>query len=128
MNKYGEIPQLRLILQPVTVVNGKANLPDFSAHVVYSFVFPPTEGTKTPQPDRHTFKAIVNDLLAIKRDLKTHGTTTTSKLTVHSGLVGNSAIMLAAVRSLIQKYLDRAHLSGVAFMGVESADPSFFVA
>ena len=40
VGKFGSTPQLRLIVQPVTVDGGQVKVHDFTAHLVYSYFTP----------------------------------------------------------------------------------------
>ena len=77
VEKFGSTPQLRLIVQPVTVDAGKVKVHDFTAHLVYSY-FTPKEAPKpgfivAANPDETKFRAILDDLVALKTKLKAKG-------------------------------------------------------
>lgn len=60
----GEKPQLRLILQPVTVNQGAVTVHDIAVHAVFTFVIKGEGQVETP--DRKRFQDIVHDLDALK--------------------------------------------------------------
>lgn len=126
--QFGETPQIRLILQPVTVSAGEVTVHDFAAHVVYSYITG-VDGTKKI-PDRDKCKAILSDVLAIKAACSDKGVQTAgAKLSVHPALV-NKAVpeFTMKAKDLLQKHLDAAHLSAMAMMGLQIPEPWIFVA
>ncbi|MEZ6032001.1 MAG: hypothetical protein R3C17_02845 [Planctomycetaceae bacterium] len=126
--QFGEIPQIRLIVQPVTVTAGMVTVHDFASHVVFSYVTG-VDGTKK-LPNRDKFKSILSDVQAIKKLCGDKGVQTTgAKLGVHPGLVNNAVPEFTAkAKELLQKHLDASHLSAMAMMGLQNPEPWIFVA
>ena len=137
VDKFGSTPQLRLILQPVTVQGGKVKVHDFAVHLLYSYFTPreaPRVGFLTPaNPDMVKFRAILDDLLALKAELRTKGIDTQGvPLGVHPGLSGGAGgeRFAALVRALLLRHVNVKNLAAMACMGLDSpaAEPWIFVA
>jgi hypothetical protein len=80
---FGSAPQIRLIMQPVTVsAAGIVQVHDYTAHLVFSFI-KGTEPSTIPNgpprfiPDKDKFAAIVGDIKKLKADLESTGISTT---------------------------------------------------
>ncbi len=129
---FGSVPQIRLIMQPVTVdAAGKVRVHDFTAHLVYSFVSGTAEpgvpnGPPRIVPDKVKFREIVNDLKDLKAAAEAASTPTVGPLSIHPGLKANIPGFSDQVKSVIQKHLSRSNMSGVAFMGIQAAEPWIF--
>lgn len=124
------VAPLRLILQPVTVDGGNVKVHDFTTHLVYAFSTPKEAakpGFITPQdPDTAGFKAILDDLAALKSQLKGKGIDTQGMpLGVHPGLKNGAADSGFAdgVRAFLTRRVKRENLSSMAFMGLPSPGP-----
>ncbi len=122
---FGERPQLRLIMQPVTVSDGKVTVHDFAAHVVFSFSTP--EDAANPQgravPDRKEFCAILDDLQAIKEELRGAGVLTDGPLSVHPGFAAASFNLSARLGEFLGRHLEPSKLRAVAIMGLPASQP-----
>jgi hypothetical protein len=133
-NAFGSVPQIRLIMQPVTVNDaGTVKVHDVAAHLVFNYVLrfdPPPAAGAPPKavPDRERFSAIVTDLKALKADLAAAGIATTGKLTVHPGFTQDAASFRDKVKGLLAKHLSAERLAAVAFMGLEPPEPWIFFA
>lgn len=130
---FGEIPQIRLVLQPVTATgNGAPRIHDVTVHLVFSFVKPPaspeTGARAVPVPDREKFRAIFQELQELKISLQRMGTATAGKLSVHPGLKNQVDGFAAKVRSFLLTHLNGDKLSAVAFMGIDPPEPWIFFA
>ena len=130
--QFGTSPQIRLILSPVTdVTKTSAKDHDFALHLVYSFIdgFDPAQpGTgcrARAKPDRATFKAIVDDLASLKRDLgagKLGGVkiNTDGVLNVHPGLANPKTrkAVRDRLKSILDQHLPQGRLVAMAVMGL----------
>jgi hypothetical protein len=129
--KFGETPQIRVIVQPVTVSDdGKVTVHDFAAHLVYSYVtgLEPADPGFLPRavPDRDRFRAILDDLARLKSSLKVAGIDTQGMpLGVHPGLKGDTTAknVTAQLRAFLAKHLSESKLGGMAFLGIPSDAP-----
>lgn len=128
VNERGSVPQIRLIMQPVTVdKSGQVIVHDYTAHLVYNF----TKGNRRPAvPDKEKFTEIVNDLKRLKANLAASGTSTAGKtLGVHPGFEGrNGQTFRNALKTFIKKHVAEENLAGVSFMGLEPPEPWIFSA
>lgn len=121
---FGEKPQLRLILQPVTTSDTGFTVHDVAVHMVFSFMS--ADGTR---PDRDKFAAIISDLDELKSRVESAGVVTTGQpLSVHPGLRANVPGLDAAVRTFLQKHLTSKNLSAMALMGISGPEPWIFLA
>ena len=137
VDKFGSTPQLRLIVQPVTVEGGKVKVHDFTAHLVYSY-FTPKEAPKpgflpAANPDEAKFRAILDDLGALKAKLKAKGIDTQGvPLGVHPGLKDSAGGVdfVSDIRALLTRHVNVKNLFAMAFMGLpdSSPEPWIFVA
>ncbi|QDU75057.1 hypothetical protein Pan97_20780 [Bremerella volcania] len=123
---YGELPQIRLILQPVTVNGMNCKVHDFAMHVVYSF---PKPNTRPSEPDEPKFREILDDFLALKKKCEDAGVMTTgAKLGIHPGLKNNAIDGLTDdVQAMLKKYLHDHRLSALAIMGLDPPEPWIFM-
>ena len=137
VEKFGSTPQLRLILQPVTVDGTTVKVHDFTVHLVYSYFTlkeAPKPGFIPPaNPDTVKFQAILDDLAALKSKLKAKGIDTQGvPLGVHPGLkdYAGGADFLSDIRAFLTRHVNVKNLFAMAFMGLpeSSAQPWIFVA
>ena len=127
INQRGSVPQIRLIMQPVTLNRGQVIVHDYTAHLVYNF----TKGDSRPAvPDTEKFAEIVNDLKRIKANLAASGISTDGKpLGVHPGFrQRNDQRFRQELKTFITKHLSGETLSGVSFMGLNPPEPWIFFA
>ena len=125
----GSIPQIRLIMQPVTVGPNGVTVHDFAAHLAFSYVLNMTPPFK---PDRVTFAAILDDLRKLKGFLLAADppVSTEGMLDVNRGLAQNVTGFSGQIENFLHKYLTKLSPTQVAFMGVSSPRPEpwiFFV-
>jgi hypothetical protein len=120
---FGSMPQLRLVLQPVTVSNGDAEAHDFTVHLVYHLALPPI--VRPFKPDKVRFGELVLRLRKL-RDLA--GAPTAGPLSVHPALKARNAAFAKELRAIIGDFVAPSRLFAVSFMGVQSSEPWIFVA
>jgi len=124
---FGESPQIRLILQPVTVCGQEVEVHDIAVHLVYSFLVP-GEGPKR-KPDRDAFRKIVDDLPALKKLVGESGVETTGKpLGVHPGLTADVPELQERVHAFLSKHLHASDVGAMAIMGLDPPEPWIFLA
>lgn len=118
--QIGELPGIRLIVQPVTLKGDKVVIHDFAAHVVFDFFVPRSDGKRIPFiPDRPAFAAVVSDLRKIKAFLEEGGVKTTGQeLNVHPGFTAKVPGFTDKIRALLKTHLSRKRLDVVSFMGI----------
>lgn len=118
----GVQPQIRLVVQPVTVSGTNVEIHDFTAHLVFGF-----DNLTEPAAKSASFAPLVEDLKTLKNGLLTKGIETNGPLGVHPGF--RSLDLAVGLRALLKKHLNQARLGAVAFMGlVDSAEPWIFFA
>jgi hypothetical protein len=131
---FGSVPQIRLIVQPVTVDDaGAVRVHDVTVHLVYNYVtgFNPPAAEGMPPiaiPDKVAFAEIVGDLKVLKTSLKDAGVMTTGKLGIHPGFKNNAAGFAGRLKEFIKKRLGEDRLAAMAFMGLDPPEPWIFFA
>lgn len=113
---FGAAPQVRLILQPVTVESGRVVVHDITAHLVFGFIKPPVSAPLVP--DKDAFREVVNDLKALKAASEVAGTATAGPLRVHPGLQKRVPGFADKVKAFITRRVSEPRLMAVAFMGL----------
>lgn len=122
IKRVGSIPQIRLIMQPVSVTANGVIAHDFAAHVAYSFVL---SGPNPFVPDHAKFSEILDDLLDLKAFLlaANPSVSTEGALRVNPGLAGKVPGFSAKVAGFLHKHLANMEPDVVSFMGVSSPQP-----
>jgi hypothetical protein len=145
MEQYGQQPQIRFILQPVTrEPGGKVKVHDIAAHVIYSFLLgpdtPALQGCLPPRlkADKDAFRQVVKDFAALRDQLKNGDfggvriDTSNHLLDVHPGLANpkTAKAVRDALVNVLERHLDRGKLTGMAIMGIpnDAPEPWMFVA
>ena len=139
--QFGQQPQLRFILQPVSVSNGAVTVHDVTAHLIYSFT---SEGLDPPaqpgclgrsKPDLEAFKSVAKDFAMLRDGLRegrfggvkieTNG----KLLGVHPGLANRLSAkpLRDALVSVLERHLSGARLTGMAVMGLADGGPEPWV-
>lgn len=117
-NPLGSIPQIRLILQPVGLLNAKVHAYDYAVHLAFSYV----KNAAPPfVPDTEKFQSILDDLAELKMFLAQcqPPISTDGDLRVHPGLAGPAKGFANKVHGFLAKHLARGNFSIAAFMGVD---------
>lgn len=136
---FGTIPQIRLVLSPVTGIKEEPVVHDFALHLVYSFIKAPAEGCEgvaCRMPDTEAFKSITNDIKQLKSDLlagSIGGTeiVTDGDLGVHPALANPKTRLetKARIQEFLNKHLSAKRLGAIAVMGLDSGvEPWIFLA
>jgi hypothetical protein len=113
---FGAAPQVRLILQPVTVEGGTVVVHDLTAHLVFGFIKPP--GTPPFVPDKDAFREVVSDLKALKAASEAAGAATSGPLRVHPALQKRVPGFADKVKTFVTRRVSEPRLMAVAFMGL----------
>ena len=138
--QFGQTPQLRFILQPVTVKpDGSVEIHDVAVHLIYNFTvgglaglaFPKQLGCLPPsKPDMTAFQALARDFRGL-RDRLAAGefggqavSTSGALLGVHPGLANAATVkpLRAALIEVLQKHLSAKRFSGLAVAGLPAGD------
>jgi hypothetical protein len=135
--QYGQQPQVRLILQPVTQLRGgKIKVDDVTAHLIFSFIAgfddPAQPGCSArAKPDIEAFWKVAADFAALRDQLqngdfggvkvKTDG----ALLGVHPGLANSATAkpLRDALVAVLERHLSGARLTAMAVMGLADNGP-----
>lgn len=146
IKEYGQSPQIRLILQPVTKdADGTVTALDTTAHLIFSFakeeVLPPSKPGCFPRPvpDLVAFKQIVAEVAALRSKLRdgqlgSNKIVTAGKaLGVHPGLVDQTtaANVRAEMKAILERHLSPLRLHQMAIMALppdDAPEPWIFLA
>lgn len=130
---FGSTPQIRMVLQPVTVGEDGVRVHDLAAHLAFSFTKgvepPPTPGVFLRSiPDRDRFRSFLEDLRTLKSSLESAGLRTAGPLRVHPGLQARIPGFSAQLRDFLKRALSEDRLTDMAFMGLDPPEPWIFFA
>ncbi|WP_424361794.1 hypothetical protein [Methylocystis parvus] len=144
IGQFGQSPQLRFILQPVTrKPGGGVQVHDVAAHVIYTFATgaddPAQPGcSKRPKPDTEAFRKLARDFATLRDDLAAGKfgdariTTAGKPLGVHPGLADKRTAkpLKDALVEVLQRNLSGEKLTAMAVMGldVDAPEPWIFLA
>lgn len=136
--QFGQAPEIRLIIQPVTrKPDGTPKVDDIAAHLIFDFttsVGPAQTGCLPRRvPDLATFREIVLDLAAARTKLS-NGQLGTNKVTtsgvplgVHPGLADptTESEMRNEIKSFLERYISAdPHLDAMAIAGLPAEAPA----
>ncbi len=140
--QYGTLPEIRLIVQPVTRnADGTPQVHDIAVHLVFNFIHEKPDDPlqpdclKRPVPDFDTFDAIVADVAALRTKLSDGQlgadkvSTAGVALGVHPGLA--DATTASNFRQEIKAFLER-HISGerldiISIAGIPTSEPARWI-
>jgi hypothetical protein len=138
IEQYGQQPQIRFIVQPVTQAgDGKITVHDIAGHMIFSFstVEPPAATGCLPRlkPDMDAFRNVVRDVVALRDQLASGQfgikVETVGPLNVHPGLTGATAKPFRdALKQMLEKHLVPQRLTSMAIMALDAPEPWIFVA
>jgi hypothetical protein len=143
IKQYGQSPQIRLIVQPVTKnADGTLNVHDITAHLIFSFV----TGAEAPAqpgcfpraiPDMAAFSEIVADVADLRTRLSkgelggSKVSTSGKPLSVHPGLVdpATAGNVRAEMKAILERHLSSPRLGAMAIMGLpkDADEPWIFL-
>ena len=124
IEKFGVMPQLRLIVQPVTVDGGQVEVHDMAAHLVFGYFTGATPPFKADQGK-------LAEVVAALADLKAASPAPTSgPLGVHPGLKTRDAAFARKVQAFIARFTapSKGPLAAISFMGIDTPEPWIFFA
>ena len=133
--EFGQSPQIRLILHPVTVnPDGSVNVHDIAAHLIFSFELQPPvpqDPTKPDclpkiRPDRDALRSIFAGAVALRDKLNSGAlggqkvTTAGMPLGVHPGLANpaTESSVRDEMKTFLSTHLSSAHLSAMSVTGL----------
>lgn len=135
--QFGQSPQVRFILQPVTTqANGAVQVHDVAAHLVYTFAAgfdaPAEQGCQARvKPDMDAFKKVARDFAGLRDDLANGRfgavkiSTQGKLLGVHPGLADRRSAkpLRDALVNVLERHLTGGKLSAMAVMGLADNGP-----
>jgi hypothetical protein len=139
--QFGQQPQIRLILQPVTrEPNGKIKVHDIAAHLIFSFLTgfdAPAQPGCFPRakPNIEAFQNVARDFAALRDQLQNGDfggvkvKTDSTLLGVHPGLANpaTAKALRDALVAVLERHLSRARLTAMAVMGLADNGPEPWV-
>jgi hypothetical protein len=130
---FGSTPQLRIVLQPVTIDGtGAVKVHDVTAHLAFSYTKPgppPTPGVfPAAVPDKDAFRAMLEDLRQLKAASAAGGAATAGPLRVHPGLQARVPGFADKIKAFLVQRAAQGDLRDLAFMGIEPNEPWIFFA
>ena len=136
VSQFGQSPQIRLIVQPVTKEpDGRPVVHDIAAHLIFSFNSPsvsvPLPDCFPPAvPDQARLKSIVADVADLKRKLAggrfgVAVVTDGRALGVHPGLanVSTNVALMKAMKAFLLRQLPAGQLNAMAIVSVPDPAP-----
>jgi hypothetical protein len=124
INQLGSIPQIRLILQPVTVNEaGVVTVHDYTAHLPFNFIL---NSSPPFVPDKESFSKILHDLLVLKKSqMSIPGSESMDgPLKVNNNL--SNYAFSKKVETFLHDNLSAKSLLIIAFMGIATSDQWIF--
>jgi hypothetical protein len=136
--QFGRLPQIRLIIQPVTRnTDGTPVVHDIAGHLIYDFTLAKQNDPaqlncfQRPMPDLDAFNDIVADLAAIRTKLS-NGQLGTNKITtsgvplgIHPGLSDPTTAtnLRLEIKSFLERHISGLRLDAMAIAGLPSGAP-----
>jgi hypothetical protein len=137
--QFGQLPQIRLIIQPVTKdPNGTPKVHDIAAHLIFNFTLekpddpPQADCLPRPLPDVDAFNSIVAEIAALRTKLS-NGQLGASKVTtsgvplgVHPGLTDATTEnnLRQEIKSFLEKHISDSRFAAMAIAGLPSGAPA----
>lgn len=137
IGQFGQSPQLRFILQPVTRrPDGGVQVHDVAAHVIYTFSAGADAPAQTgcsprPKPDMEAFRKLARDFATLRDDLA-EGKFGDAKIAtggrplgVHPGLADKRTAkpLKDALVQVLERHLSGGKLNAMAVMGLDAGAP-----
>jgi hypothetical protein len=120
-NVIGIIPQIRLVLQPVTLdKKGVVTVHDFAVHLPFSYTLSGNiHEKKLYVADTVTFKEIINDIIILKKYLESTSKVPSEEvLQVNKGLANKVPGYAKKIEAFLSKHIPKGELNFIAFMGL----------
>lgn len=131
INAFGQRPQIRLVIQPVTMNGNQVIVHDVTIHVIYDYVLP----SDLAEPlraiaDRNKTMEIVADLIELRKVCDKQGGDTSGVLSVHPCLIETASDFHVELVSFLRNHLHASRFQGAAIMGLNggSFEPWIFLA
>ncbi len=135
--QFGQSPEIRLIIQPVTRnADGTPKVDDIAGHLIFDFLTgvdgpPQPDCLPRPKPDLDKLNAIVGDLAALKTKLGNGQlgadkvSTAGLPLGVHPGLVDatTASNFRQEILAFLERYISAQRLDAMAIAGLPTGQP-----
>ena len=137
--QLGQLPQIRLIVQPVTrSADGTPKVLDIAGHLIFDFITATPAAPAQPDclprqsPDNDAFNSVVFDLVAVRNKLR-DGQLGTSKINttgvplgIHPGLLDltTATNLRGEIITFLQKHISADRLDAMAIAGLPSGAPA----
>jgi hypothetical protein len=136
-SQFGQSPEIRLIVQPVTRnADGTPLVHDIAGHLIFDFLTgldAPAQADclQRPKPDLDKFKTIVTDLVVLKTKLSNGQLGADKVLTdglplgVHPGLADltTAANFRQEIKLFLERYISNLRLNAMAIAGIPDGRP-----
>lgn len=135
IEQFGQLPEIRLIVQPVSVSGNSVTIHDYAVHLIFDFVTlgTPAQPGCRPRllPDQAAFNSILSDVADFKNKLASGSlaaapvTTTGLPLGVHPGLknAATAAAVVQAMKTVLERHLASARLDAMSIVGTPAGAP-----
>lgn len=130
---FGSLPQIRLVVQPVTAQARSANIHDVALHLIYDFK-DESEGSGNSglknRPNTEVVSRIIEDIKGLKNLCRSQGVDTSGPLGVHPCLESGNLEFREAIKSFLSKHLHQRLFNSGALMALNNGqfEPWIFFA
>jgi hypothetical protein len=135
-DQFGQLPEIRLIVQPVSITGTSVKVNDYAAHLIFDFVRgadKPVQPGCGPHfvPDTDAFNSILNDIVALRDRLASGavgGTpvVTAGQLGVHPAFstAATAAAVVPEMKKILEDHLSPERLDAMSVVGTPSNAPA----
>ncbi|MEM7361247.1 MAG: hypothetical protein AAF431_19340 [Pseudomonadota bacterium] len=127
IDTFGSLPQIRLIIQPVSTLGTRARVQDVAIHVIYDYASErPVIGpghVRKAVPDSAAVEAILEDLRSLKQFSEDAGVDTDQELNVHPGLAAGVDGLTGEIEDFLSEHLSASLFNSGAVMGLDGGGP-----
>jgi len=131
IDAFGSRPQIRLVIQPVTIRGEQVEVHDVTIHVIYDYVLlsDPLDQSLSIA-DAEKMMAIIKDLIELRKICEEQGGETTGVLSVHPCLKESASNFHVGLVDFLRNHLHSSRFQGAAVMGLHggSFEPWIFLA
>jgi len=131
INAFGIRPQIRLVVQPVTIGAGRVEVHDVTIHVIYDYVITQDPSVRAlPVADSEKMMAIIDGLIELRKECEEQGEDTSGALSVHPCLKESTSDFHVELVMFLRTHLHSSRFQGAAIMGLNQGafEPWIFLA
>ncbi len=128
---FGSVPQIRLILQPVTLTGTQATVHDVAIHAIYNFILPPDPNNpQLRMADEPRVTDIIEHLIELREVCNEQGEQTSGALSIHPCLKEPASDFHLELVDFLRTHLHASKFQVAAIMGLNGGafEPWIFVA